>query len=243
MREIRECASSLKIIDCTVTGAITGPSFRSRRLGPEWDLIEQFLEKPHFTVSPGHEAIVFIEPQLQSGFPDLVIVIWDKKRVIQWHPDRKALTRDDVRVAQYMYNSGPSTDEQLGAVFPKWLDRSLARLDAAGVVRARGGRWHLRPLSQIFAAQQIIAVEAKISEWKVGLNQAVLNTWFASASYLLVPEVPRRSSLIDKARALGIGIWTKDQNPVKPEKAQKLPRSYASWLFNEWAWRASAWMA
>jgi hypothetical protein len=124
-------------------------------------------------------------------------------------------------------------------VFARSVGESIDRLNAAGFLRASKARWLLRPLSGVFAARKIIAVEAKVSEWKAALQQADVNTWFASASYILVPEVPRRSSLLEMARRLGIGVWTKNRAPVKPKRAEELPRSYMSWLFNEWAWRVS----
>jgi hypothetical protein len=228
------------VVDSSGGGALGGPSFRSLRLGPEGELLERFLRAPLFAVPSGCEAVVFREPRLPSGFPDLVIVIWNRKKTVRWLPAREELTREDVRIAHYMYNKGPCTDKQLKAIFTSSVSKNIERLDAAGVVRVDGLTWQLLPMANVFAAQQIIAVEAKISEWKVGLEQAVLNTWFASESYMLVPSVSSRSSLLDRAKALGIGVWAKDHTPVKPDRAQRLPSSYASWLFNEWAWRASA---
>jgi hypothetical protein len=232
--------SRVTVVDSSGGGGFAGPSFRSLRLGPEGELLERFLSAPLFDVPSGCEAVVFREPRLPSGFPDLVIVIWDREKTARWLPAREALTREDVRVAHYMYHKGACSDKQLKAIFTGSVSKNLERLDAAGVLRADGARWHLRPMANVFAARQIIAVEAKISEWKVGLEQAVLNTWFASESYMLVPNLSSRSSLLERAKALGIGVWANDHTPVKPERAQRLPRSYASWLFNEWAWRVSA---
>ena len=36
---------------------------------------------------------------------------------------------------------------------------------------------------------------------------------------MLVPNLSSRSSLLERAKALGVGIWTKDHTPVKPEKS------------------------
>jgi hypothetical protein len=228
------------VVDSSRGRSLAGPSFRSLRLGPELELLERFLSAPLFDVPSGCEAVVFREPRLPSGFPDLVIVIWDKEKAARWLPARVELTREDVRVAHYMYHKGPCANKHLKAIFTGSVGKNTERLHAAGVLGADGSTWHLQPMANVFAARQIIAVEAKISEWKVGLEQAVLNTWFASSSYVLVPGVPNRSSLVEQAKVLGIGVWTKDDTPVKPERAQRLPRSYASWLFNEWAWRVSA---
>jgi hypothetical protein len=227
------------IVDSSRSRSLVGPSFRSLRLGPEGDLLERFLSAPLFNVPSGCEAVVFREPRLPSGFPDLVIVIWDKKKSSQWLPAREVLTREDVRVAHYMHHSGPCSDEQLKAVFTASVRKSIGRLEAAGVLRAAKATWQLQPMGNVFAAREIIAVEAKVSEWKVGLEQAVLNTWFASMSYILVPSVASRSSLFARAKALGIGVWAEDHAPIRPKKVQRLPCSYASWLFNEWAWRVS----
>jgi hypothetical protein len=239
MKTTSKALGGIAIIDSSFRAGVAGPSFRPLRLGPEFELLERFLSAPLFDVPVGCEAVIFREPRLPSGFPDLVIVIWDKKRTARWCPAREVLTRDDVRMAHYIYHQGPCTDDQLKAVFTGSVSKSIARLDAAGVLKAHRATWQLRPLTDVFATRQIIAVEAKISEWKAGLEQAVLNTWFASASYILVPNVPNRSSLLERAKSLGIGVWADHHTPVKPEKTQCLPRSYASWLFNEWAWRIS----
>jgi hypothetical protein len=126
----------------------------------------------------------------------------------------------------------------LRKVFARSIGRSVERLTEAGILRSKGARWLLEPLSRIFAVREIIAVEAKVNKWKAAIAQAELNMWFASSSYVLVPEVPRRSSLLETARQLGIGVSTKYRTPVKPVRTGPLPRSYMSWLFNEWAWRA-----
>lgn len=228
------------LVDSKLANAIAGPSLRPRRLGPEWELVERFLSEPPIKIACGCEAVVFQEPRLPSGFPDLVIVVWDKKKAARWRQERATLTPLDIRLAHYMYRTGPSTEARLQRVFAGSVAGSIERLSASGILRASGARWLPRPLSSVFAARQIIAVEAKVSEWKAALQQAVLNTWFASASYILIPEVPKRSLLLEMARRLGIGVWTKNHTPVKPRQNERLPRSYMSWLFNEWAWRAVA---
>src|ERR1035441_2421228 len=90
-------------------GKFIGPSFRSRRLGPEWGLLDEFLKAPLFRVPSGCEAIVFREPRLPSGFPDLVIVILDEQMTGTWVPAREALTREDVRLAHYIYRIAGSS--------------------------------------------------------------------------------------------------------------------------------------
>lgn len=109
---------------------------------------------------------------------------------------------------------------------------------------ARSGRsgWRAAPVRQVFAARRIIAFEAKISDWPGVLEQASLNRWFASESYVLAPRGPRDPAILTAIRSLGIGLWIEGERrpsiPVSRRGASR-PISYASWLFNEWAWRES----
>jgi hypothetical protein len=233
---VRRDPGSVKIVDCKLPTTVLGLSFRAQRRGPERELVDRFLASHHIAVPPGCEPVVFREPRLPTGYPDLVIVMWHEQKAARWRKDRAPLTRNDLRLAHYLYHRGPSSTDDLQATLGNSVPESVARLDAAGIVRIREAKWKVCPLARVFAAKQIIAVEAKISEWKLGLEQAHLNTWFASVSYLLVPSVPKGSSLVKKARELGVGVWTNDQAPVIPRKAQQLPCSYVSWLFNEWTW-------
>jgi hypothetical protein len=91
----------------------------------------------------------------------------------------------------------------------------------------------------MFAIRRIIAIEAKISEWRAALDQAFVNTWFTPESYILVPMIPKGAMLFDAAIQRGIGVLSKERPCLVPRKLGR-PRSYASWLFNEWTWRLAA---
>ena len=79
------------------------------------------------------------------------------------------------------------------------------------MVRLYEEHWEHHSMDMIFAATQIIAVEAKIKEWRGALAQAHLNTWFASHSCVLVPRIPRNSTLIQDARELGVSVFAQEQ--------------------------------
>lgn len=210
---------------------------RSKRTGPELDLISVFLDRPIFTAPPRCEMAIFQEPRLPSGFPDLVVALWRRDIVRNWEPARKDLLTDDIRLAHYLFQIGPARVPDLQNTIGRKVCRSLERLRLAGMVRPQRDKWALRPLREVFAIEQLIAVEAKVSEWRGGLKQAWLNTWFASASYLLIPQVPRRSAVLDRAREIGIGVCTLQERVIAPTCRPRLPSSYASWLFNEWVGR------
>jgi hypothetical protein len=111
----------------------------------------------------------------------------------------------------------------------------------AELVDDKEGLWEAKPLEEIFAIERLIAIEAKMKNWQEGLQQAFHNTWFASESYLLLPDVPNTSDLMQQAASFGVGLLTACCSPVQsklPAKVGRLPKSYASWLFNEWTWQA-----
>ena len=230
----------ISIINSDSRVSAVGASFRRQRPGPERELIEWFLDRPPFRLRQGCRTTIFCEPRLESGFPDLVVVLWNTRAAESWRDARTEVSRNDLRLMHYMHQVGQCDFDHLCSVFGRGARSSIERLEAADMIRRVRDRWTTRALSHSFAARRIIAIEAKVNEWPAALEQAVLNTWFASESYVLVPHVPRGNRLLDAAKSLGIGIWARsdDLEVIPPGRPEHLPRSYASWLFNEWAWRA-----
>lgn len=231
---------TVTIVDFDSADATIGAAFRSRRDGPERELIDRFLSAFPFLVPSGYHATVFREPRIASGFPDLVIVYWSVATTRKWSAERSSLTRDDVRIAHYLHLCGPAPQSELRQFLPRGVTASLERLQAARLIRQVGDEWKLRSLSDTFAARRIIAVEAKVSEWNTAVNQAFLNTWFASDSFVLVPEEVSTERIREAARPLGVRICKPGRAIAcnRPAFPTRVPRSYASWLFNEWAWRS-----
>lgn len=229
------------IVDSDSANSALGAAFRSRRSGPELDLIDRFLDELPFAAPRGCHATIFREPRIASGFPDLVIVYWSIAATRDWVNERSSLTRDDIRIAHYLHHCGPKSSSDIRHLGQRSIKSNLERLEAARLIRRYGDIWQLRALTKIFAARRIIAVEAKISEWSVAVNQAHLNTWFASDTFVLVPEDASTDRLRKAAKPLGVRVC----RPGKPVECNRrafpnrVPRSYASWLFNEWAWRSA----
>jgi hypothetical protein len=233
--------TSVTIVDQSSAAEKLGVSFRRQRPGPESDLISWFLEERPIVLRPGHRATIFREPRLASGFPDLVVVVWDAAVAKDWRPARERLRTQDIRLMHYLAAVGPCAEPELRAAFAAPVGSGLTRLEEAGMVRRLNGRWKARSLSTCFAARHIVAIEAKVNEWASAVFQAALNTWFASRSYVLLPQEPRRTGAREEAEALGVGVWTKGAASLDGtvSRPRDLPRSYASWLFNEWAWRTA----
>lgn len=214
-----------------------GMSFRKPKTGPESELVQWFLNDSPVAVPRGCQTTIFQEPRLESGFPDLVIVQWRETRTLDWKPERLKLKAEDIRILHCLSNAGPLSECSLKALFGRDAKCRLERLLDADVIYSRSGMWKARPLKNIFAVHRIIAIEAKMEDIRGGFQQALLNTWFASLSYLLTPHVPRSEGVMVRAAALGVGLWSQKAGVVHAPDAAPVPRSYASWLFNEWVWR------
>ena len=233
---------ALTLIDRELAPLDFGASFRAQRPGPERDLIEWFIDREPLRIPRGCRATLFCEPRLDSGVPDLVLVLWSETATRNWSPSRADLTNGDLRLMHYLANVGPQDEDDLERFFPRNLLPALERLEAAEMIRTVGDQWAPRALSTVFAARHIIAIEAKINEWGAAIDQARQNLWFASTSFVLFPRLPRDPRFLDAARAFGVGVWSKDDAflDISLLGPARLPRSYASWLFNEWVWRVAS---
>ncbi|HSY46917.1 MAG TPA: hypothetical protein VK800_12765 [Steroidobacteraceae bacterium] len=214
---------------------------RTATQGPELDVVRAFLERGIGKGPPDAQVLVFCEPLLETGYPDVVVVHWQRSRAEAWPAARAEITPDDVKLLHFLMGARCVSRDELGqGISPGRRARSLDRLAAADVVTI-SRRWiRCRPLREIFAVSRIIALEAKISDWRRGLHQAFLNTWFASESFLLLPHLPERSQVMAEAQRIGVGVVVATERLAAPHVASRkdrLPQSYASWLFNEWAWR------
>jgi hypothetical protein len=226
----------MTVVDSTTNPIKSGILFRKGRSGPEQDLVDWFLELKTVKLRKGERLTIFREPRLPSGFPDLVAVVWKESVMADWRTERRLITTSDLRLMHHLVTIGPVRQAQLKLIFGSETDRSLNRLARSEMVLLRGNLWQARPLSKTFAIKRIIAVEAKIREWRAALDQAFINTWFTPESYVLVPAIPKGASLLDTAMRQGIGVLSKEQPNLWPRPVMQ-PRSYASWLFNEWTWR------
>jgi hypothetical protein len=139
----------------------------------------------------------------------------------------------------FLHQEGRSPKSEILAYFGRRALESIERLQRAEMIRRVGCHWLPYALRRCFAASKIIAVEAKVGKWTEAVNQALLNTWFASKSYVLVASPPSPSQIAE-ARDLGIGVCSLGHGRVQEvaSRTTRLPRSYASWVLGESAWRS-----
>lgn len=193
-------------------------------------------------IPQGNRLTIFEQPRLDSGYPDVVLVLWDEPKTRKWPARRLSLGPYDLRIAHHLVMQGSTETSKLLSIFGKTTSARIANLVASGLVEFDGIHWCPRNVDEIFAVSQIVAIEAKISAPFIALDQASRNRWFASHSYILIPTPPRDTRAFRKANDLGIGVWSPDEDGWTchiPSAVESVPRSYASWLFNEWVWRLS----
>jgi hypothetical protein len=217
-----------------------GLRFRSAMAGPEQLLVEAFLHAAKTWLAPGRSLTVFAQPAIETGFPDLVAVVWRSEITRNWNAERERLRAMDLRLLHLLSTSGALELAFLREVFQRGLNGMLARLEEAGVVAIEKSKCRARSASRIFAVERIIAVEAKVSATQRALEQAGANTWYSSESHALFPRPRAGERMKVVASALGVGVigFENDRVAQVYEAAiRAVPLSYGSWLFNEWTWR------
>jgi hypothetical protein len=216
-------------------------AFRQPTAGPELDLVLQFCNEHLGPSEAGQSLSVFLEPKLESGFPDVVAVYWEPAISNKWPTHRQNLLPQDMNIVQYVHLAEMLPVDMLVKRFgARRASQLMLRLSDAQIVEVRSDGLYRKPLGETFAIKRLVAIEAKVKDWSKGLEQAFQNTWFASESYLLLGVLPQQSNLAKCAKKLGIGVLHKQHslnNPYLKSNVGTLPTSYASWLFNEWAWK------
>jgi hypothetical protein len=210
--------------------------------GRETSLVEQFLAAGSLADRAMEPPVVFTEPKLATGFPDVVAVYLSDKP-ITITPGRSTLHEEHLRLLHHLCSVKTTSFEEIKNGLGwrgKMLQRCIADLADADLVYVRGSKIVARNTGAIFAVRKIVAIEAKIGDWKRALRQACSNTWFASHSYMLIPSTRAIEQVEAAAKAVGIGVMVFDGNKTKtvvPPLVRSIPASYGSWLFNEWTLR------
>lgn len=219
-----------------------GLRFRGPVAGPEQDLVLSFLSAATLDLRSGRSLSVFAEPAIDTGFPDLVGVVWRSEIARGWTAERERLQASDLRLLHLLATRGPSDLIFLREVFQRGLNSMLTRLEDAGVASVGKTKCRARSLASIFAVERIIAIEAKVSASQRALEQAGANTWFSSESHALLPRPRSVDRFVSVANSLGVGVLGFEHDHVAQVCAasvRAVPLSYGSWLFNEWTWRVA----
>lgn len=202
--------------------------------GPESTLLFQALETgiPVFSRTPEK---IFLEFEMPTGFPDLVALFFKRKSLIElnrWN----SLSKNHLRLLHHIFIQRKTSIEQICSMLlfsKKEVEAVVEELVRRNAIRLTSNHIYIRSASEVFPLKKIVAIEAKVNDWQRCLKQAALNTWFASESYMLIPENRNSKTILSSAEKHGVGVLIfngKEVNIAKQAKHFLIPSSFGSWL-------------
>lgn len=219
---------------------------RTSTRGQEFDMVSQYVNYLILKYSryKNKKAAIFVEPQLDTGYPDIVVVEYFSLPKSEWNSSRNELTCTDLKLLFYIQTKQGGTISEISSTlgYPiSVVEKSVKRLNEAGLIHLSKLKKSVRnvKLKSYCRIHKIIAIEAKIDKWKEAIRQASNNIWFATESYILMNKESCSTTVTETCKANGIGIILVN-GKIKTElsSAQRtFPVSYASLQFNEWLLR------
>ena len=211
---------------------------RTRTAGAELDFVRSFVELLVGSCCKRDSVALFLEPRIDSGYPDLVQVVYSPGFVERWVPERDLLDDGDLKTLAYLadvgFTSAEAATTALGAPERRIVAR-MERLCCCGMARRTANGWRPAKRANYFGVKSITAFEAKMSAPGAVLRQALMNTRFASAScVLLASKSPTAATRSEFARfGIGLRAGSSFEELVRAEH-RRLPNSYVTLKFNEW---------
>ena len=212
---------------------------RHPKSGPELDMVMEYVAEHLPAAEPGERREVLLEPHVFAGYPDAVVLYWDEAAGARLRTRFDGVRLFDLQVLSALSQRRSWTLQSLCIAYGRQTERSLERLANAGAIVVADSRVRTAPLDDILALRRLIAIEAKMRDWRGGLVQAIHNTWFAPESYLLLPTLPQHRTPLNEAERFNVGVLDRRTPILKP--SAKTPRrmlrqpSVGAWLVNSWA--------
>lgn len=220
-----------------------GLKTRKQTAGEELELVKRFIEyyANKFESKKTHTKLaIFCEPYIESGFPDIVFAEYQEETYANWNKTREKLKINDLKVLQHIINSKKITSKkiknQLGLQGDNDLLPILEKLYDANLIIRKDGFYEPKSLDLIYGIKKLEAFEAKINNITTVVEQANINNWFASKTFIVSNVNHPTEKTIQKLDKVGVGMYALDKNFIKLKEAKKhdLPTCYISLLFNEW---------
>ncbi len=219
---------------------------RTATVGKEFEMVVRyikFLTNKYKKLKNKHVAI-FVEPQLDTGYPDIVLVEYNSIPKLEWSPHRKNLHATDIKILFYVQRHGYCSvydlHKKLGFSI-ETIKKTVLKLKKCGLVYLYSDDNCVRPvaLKSYCRISKIISIEAKLDKWNEAIRQAANNVWFATESYVLMNKASCSNSIQAACQANGVGIILVNgtMRTVLSSDKRQFPVSYASLQFNEWILR------
>lgn len=218
--------------------------FRTKTEGPELNLVYNYIDIVSSTFKHRtNNLAIFIEPLVDTTYPDIVFVEYSPKYIDKWNNSRNKLEKNDIKllsiIKQFESISSTSLHNRTKIEYKNLL-LSLEKLIDSDLIHRKNEKWIIKPMKEIFHTKKIISVEAKINQLDNLLQQADINNWFSSESYALSSVKNPQKKTIEKFIDYGVGLYSMSDNKIQEltkAKKQAIPNNYASWMFNEWLGR------
>ncbi len=170
---------------------------------------------------PGRLNVLIPECPLPVGLPDLLVASLDQaalhRRLAVGAPP--ILSEPATRLATSLSATRPATADSLAGLLGlthRQASRVLLGLAKVGAVHREGERW-LRtdgfgPVGRTYA------LEAKVDDWRSGLDQCLRYGAHADSTTLVLPRMSQRvrASAVSKFSALGVGLYVDGKLLVRP---------------------------
>lgn len=214
--------------------------------GEEFEMVNSFInyfikKKSDLTKK---QIAIFVEPQIDTGYPDIVVVEYYSSKLFLWNDFRFKLTNNDLKILFEIQKRKKTSKKELEILLgfkESTLCDSLSRLNSCGMLLANKtfDSIYSKKLETFCQVKNIISIEAKMDKWNEAIQQATNNTWFASESYILMKKNKCNDEVINLCKERGVGIILQNDKiyAVLESKKSKFPVSYSSFLFNEWIFR------
>lgn len=219
---------------------------RTNTVGKEFDMVKRYINflLQKYSKMKTKKAAIFVEPQLETGYPDIVVVEYYSMPNLSWNKYRNSLGSTDLKILFYVQNNKNLSVEKISNTLGFSLDtvkKSVRRLSSCGLIYLSKHKTYVRNvrLNKYCRVHKVIAIEAKIDKWNEAIRQANNNIWFSTESYVLMNKDSCSSTITETCQNLGIGIILvngKIETILKSSK-RSFPVSYASLQFNEWILR------
>lgn len=212
--------------------------------GEEIDFVRDFAERSlEFFSQEGEDLAYFFEPLIETSYPDLVVVSYDRNVFFNWNDRRSKVGFPELKLLQHLHQCSSLEETNAALTLGEGAGRIRRRFEIlhdSGLAVKSGARWMPVHLDLTFGIRRIVAIEAKLGVSQRVIHQALTNRWFASEVWILSKSRKPSSEFLDCSTSFGIGLFLGDEHRVR--KVVKpvilgLPSSYASWLFNEWIGR------
>jgi hypothetical protein len=177
-------------------------------------------------------SLNFLIPEcpLPVGLPDLLVASLDQaalhRRLAVGAPP--ILSEPAMRLVANLSTTRPATVDSLAGLLgltKRQASRVLLGLAKVGAVHRQGDRWFradgFEPVGRTYA------LEAKVDDWRSGLDQCLRYGAYADSTTLVLPRMSEkvRTSAVTRFSALGVGLYVDGKWLVRPRLSRlKVPK-------------------